>query len=143
MPKFTFACSCGAEFSKVLKMGEHPQHPCPECFGEADRVFENFGFGFAVSAKSSPGNTGVSKHDNPTADHAVGSSAETRWGEITEREKVKKKVREQGGGARALIRRQGVEGAKTFVEYEGGTSNLIQGRKDLVKSIRKIGDAGQ
>lgn len=142
MPRFTFECACGVQFSKTLKMGTHETHPCPDCFSDAKRVFEGFGFGFAVPPSAAPGNTGVAKHDYPTADQAVGSSADVRWQEITAREQVKKKVREHGG-THALIRRHGVEETKTFVEYEAGTKTLLDGRKKLVKAINKITKDGE
>lgn len=89
---------------------------------------QGFGFDFAGSPTAAPANTGVSKHDYPTADQAVGSSAEERWGEYVAREGIKGQVRE-AGGSRALIRRNG----KGYVEYEAGTANLIEARKKLVK----------
>lgn len=137
MPKFMFECPhCQLQFSRSLKQGLHTGHPCPSCQGEAPRVFEGFGFSFSQSATGSPGNSGVTKHDYPTSDQAVGSSAESRWKEIHAREQVKTKVREVGGN-RALIRRQGVEEGKTFVEYEAGSETLIKGRKSLVQAINK------
>lgn len=143
MPKFTFECpSCQLQFSRSLKQGLHTAHPCPSCQGEAPRVFEGFGFNFSqVAATGSPGNSGVAKHDYPTADQAVGSSADSRWGEINAREQVKAKVREVGGN-RALIRRQGVEEGKTYVEYEAGNDTLIKGRKSLVQAINKQNSGG-
>lgn len=131
MPKYTFECStCNTQFERTLKMGEHPTHPCPACQGPAPRVWmgQGFGFDFAASQKAPPANTGVTKHDYPTADQAVGSSADARWAEYNAREQVKGEVREVGGN-RALIRKNG-EG---FVEYRAGSQNLIEARKKLVK----------
>lgn len=134
MPRFTFECeACLVQFTLNLKMGLHETHPCPECEEEAPRLFEGFGFGFGESKAGSPGNTGVSKDDYPTADHAVGSSADKRWEVITARERVKKQVREVSG-ERALIRRNG----KDFVEYEAGSQDLVQGRKTLVKKVNTL-----
>lgn len=137
MPKYTFACpTCNTEFERTLKMGEHPTHPCPACQGPAPRVWmgQGFGFDFAASQKAAPANTGVTKHDYPTADQAVGSSSDARWAEYNAREKVKGQVRDVGGN-RALIRKNG-EG---YVEYEAGTQNLIEGRKKLVKEADEKG----
>lgn len=137
MPRFSFECECGIQFSKTLKMGAHEFHPCPDCYSDAKRLYEGFGFGFAAPQGAAPGNTGVAKHDYPTADQAVGSSAEARWQEIQAREKVKTQVREHGS-TRALIRRHGAEESKPFVEYEAGSKTLLDGRKQLVASINKI-----
>lgn len=137
MPRFLFECSCGVQFSKTLKMGIHETHTCPECYEEAPRVFEEFGFNFAASPKLAEGNTGVAKHDYPTADQAVGSSSEKRWAEIKARDQVKNAVREKGA-THALIRRQGVENNKPFVEYEAGSESLLNGRKKLVKTINTL-----
>jgi hypothetical protein len=140
MPKFTFECqSCQVQFHRNLKQGNHTDHPCPSCSGSAPRLYEGFGFGFNQAPTASPGNTGVTKDDYPTADRAVGVSADVRWQEIAARDKVKSQVRDVGGN-RALIRRQGVEEGKPFVEYEAGTKTLIDGRKELVKAINKRRD---
>lgn len=137
MPKFTFECSaCLIEFSKNLKMGLHETCPCPECDNPAPRLFEGFGFGFAESSTASPGNTGVSKNDYPTADQAVGSSADKRWEVLQAREKVKSAVRSTSG-ERTLIRRNGTD----YVEYEAGSKNLVDGRKALVRKVNALYDA--
>lgn len=78
MPKYTFECpGCQAQFTRTLKMGDHEAHPCPSCGTAAPRFWgsESFGFGFAPSDSAAPGNSGVTKDDYPTADHAVGKSA--------------------------------------------------------------------
>lgn len=137
MPKYTFEClDCSVRFTRTLKMGEHPTHPCPDCKGPAPRVWngQNFGFDFSKPANAAPGNTGVSKDDYPTADHAVGSSAEQRWSEIDEREKVKGQVREKGGH-RALTRRHGP--GNTYIEYESGGQKLVEERKKVVEAARQ------
>lgn len=50
MPKFTFDCPCGTQFSRTLKMGEHPFHQCPGCGEDAPRIFEGFSHAFAQGA---------------------------------------------------------------------------------------------
>ncbi len=140
MPKFTFDCECGVQFTRTLKMGEHPFHVCPGCGGEAPRVFEGFSHAFAQGA--TPTNTGVAKLDYPTADQAVGSNADARWAEITEREKVKKQVRAMGK-THALSRKTG----KDFIEYTAGGKPLVEQRKQLVKAVnevyKKVGPSSQ
>jgi len=137
MPKYTFECSgCNVLFTRKLKMGEHPEHPCPSCGEMAPRQWEGESFGFDFQEGANPGNSGVSKLDNPTADQAVGRDAEKRWGELHARDKVKQTVREKGGH-RALIRTHGVENGKPYVEYEGGTDSLLEARKKLVKGAEK------
>lgn len=136
MPKYTFECaSCDARFTRKLKMGEHPDHPCPSCGSQADRLWdgESFGFDFQESTTAAPGNSGVSKHDYPTADQAIGRDAEKRWETIEARDKVKDEVRKKGGH-RALMRRHGFEGDKAYVEYTSGSDQLIEGRRKLVKA---------
>lgn len=135
MPKFTFDCACGLRFTRSLKMGEHPQHPCPDCGEEAPRFWEGQSVTHAFAPGGHPTNSGVSKHDHPSADQAVGQSAEQRWAEIGEREKVKKQVREMGGTDK-LIRRNAPEtktGGSSYVEYTAASSKLIEARKALVK----------
>ena len=113
MPKYVFECQeCNLRFERVLSMGADITHPCPECKEEAPRVVEGFTFGF----KDSPGavaNSGVHKHDYPTADQAVGKDAEKRWETIAAREAVKTEARKQGG-TDALIRRT----APDHIDYE-------------------------
>jgi len=130
MPKYVFECQndqCNCRFDRVLKMGEHTLHPCPSCGEEAPRCLEGegFSFGFKVQVKEGEGgNTGVHKEDYPTADHAVGRSAENRWSTMNERKKVKDVVRGQGDGP-ALIRRDGPD----FIEYEAMSKAKLAGRK--------------
>ena len=135
MPKFTFECvTCTTNFTRTLKMGPHPTHPCPACKAPAPRLWngQSFGFDFSATAATAQGNSGVSKHDHPTADQAVGRSANARWAEIQEREKVKDEVRKVGGH-RALKRRTG----EKYVEYEAGDANLIEKRKKLVAGANR------
>lgn len=135
MPKFAFECSaCQVQFERNLKPGANPEHPCPSCHQPAARLWmgQGFAFDFATPTSSAPANTGVAKKDYPSADQAVGSSAEARWGEYTARAEVKDKVREVGGN-RALLRRNGQD----FVEYQAGDKNLIDARKKLVKEAEQ------
>lgn len=132
MPKYRFDCSCGLSFQRTLKMGEHPTHACPACKGDAPRVFEGFGFNFAQGG-SAPANSGVTKHDYPTADQVVGSDADQRWAEYREREKVKTRVREVGGN-RALIRKNGQD----FVEYQAGNQATVETRKRVSKELTEV-----
>ena len=98
MPRYTFECQmCSTRFDRTLKMGDHPTHECPSCKEAAPRLFDHaaFGFGFS-SGGTAAANSGVHDHDYPTADKAVGRSAETRWSTYRERDVIKKKVREVG-----------------------------------------------
>lgn len=143
MPKYTFECkSCNARFTRNLKMDDHQSHACPSCGGDAPRFWEGQGFGFDFEQGKTPGNSGVSKHDNPTADQAVGSSAEQRWGEYQARTKVKEKVREVGK-THALTRRNGIEKGKPFVEYGAGGDAVLEHRRQFVKEGNKLGEDGQ
>lgn len=127
MPKYAFECQvCSTRFERTLKMGDHPTHECPNCREEAPRLFTGFGFAFAAGG-SSPANSGVHDHDYPTADKIVGRSAEERWAEYKEREKVKKKVRELGG-TNALLRVDGSD----YVEYDAMTPEDKKVRETVV-----------
>lgn len=130
MPKYLFDCAeCGTQFNRSLKLGEHPTHTCPSCGEDAPRVFEGFSHSFAAGT---PTNSGVSKHDYPTADHAVGSNADVRWAEIHEREKVKQQVRAMGN-TRPLIRENGK--GQDYIQYTAASPKVIETRKKLVKEI--------
>jgi hypothetical protein len=113
-------------------MGEHPTHTCPHCKDEAPRVFEGFGFNFAPGG-SAPANSGVTKHDYPTGDQAVGMDADKRWAEYRAREQVKDKVREVGGN-RALIRENGPD----YVEYKAGGSQTVETRKKVSQELTEV-----
>ncbi len=102
MPKYIFECrkdGCNVRFERMLPLENHKSHPCPGCGDQAPRHLEGEGFTFAFTGKAtgSRANTGIHKEDYPTADHAVGKSADARWGEYREREKVKAEARKQGG----------------------------------------------
>jgi len=143
MPKYVFECqndACNCRFDRVLKMGEHSMHLCPSCGEEAPRCLEGegFSFGFKVTVKEGEGgNTGVHKEDYPTADFAVGRSAENRWNVMNDRKKLKDGVRGQGGG-HALIRRDGAD----FIEYEAMSPSKLEGRKAVAaKTFAAIREA--
>lgn len=131
MPKYSFECSaCNLFFSRNLKMGDYKALSCPNCNSDAPRVFEGFGFNFAQGG-SAPANSGVAKHDYPTADYAVGSDADKRWAEYNEREKVKNKVRE-AVNSHALVR----TGTKDYVEYSAAGEDTLSKRRRLVRDLR-------
>jgi len=141
MPKYTFECpGCQTQFTRTLKMGGHEDHLCPSCGTSAPRFWggQGFGFGFAEGS-GAPGNTGVTKDDYPTADQAVGKSAQGRWQEQAARAQVKDKVREVGD-THALIRRHVTEEGKPAVEYEVGGEKVLKTRRKLVKEAK---DAAQ
>lgn len=133
MPKYVFDCQtegCNLRFERILKMGEHPHHTCPNCSESAPRVLEaeGFAFAFAQPANASPGNTGVHKDDFPTADRLVGKDAEQRWAAYNEQAKVKNQAR-AAGNTHALIRHQG----KNYIDYEPMTDKGLDARKKLAK----------
>lgn len=115
MPKYSFSCECGMEFTRVLRIGENLTHTCPSCSQTASRVFDGFGFGFAEG--KTPGNSGVAKLDVPTADNIVGRDAEKRHEYLAARDEVKAKVRE-GGGTHSVTRVNGTdESGRPYTEY--------------------------
>lgn len=126
MPKYAFHCQvCATRFERTLKMGEHPTHACPGCSEEAPRLFTAFGFGFAAG-EGAAANSGVHDHDYPSADKIVGRSANERWGQYREREKVKNQVRAKGG--QSLVRVDG----DGFVEYDAVRPEVKKAHEKLV-----------
>lgn len=134
MPKYTFECeTCNLRFTKNLKIGTYESHPCPECKEDAARVLDEFGVSFTRNHNSPPGNTGVSKHDYPTADMAVGPDADKRWSQYRRRNVVKNEVRKQGG-THKLIRTNG----PGYVEYGAMTGEAAEGRRDVTRKAMKV-----
>ena len=130
MPRYTFECQvCLVRFERTLKMGDHTTHACPQCSDDAPRLFDEFGFAFASGGQSTA-NSGVHGHDYPTADMAVGRSAEQRWQLLQEREKAKNAARDMGQ-THALIRHDG----PGYVDYEPMTPVGRQARSKLTRAI--------
>lgn len=142
MPRYVFECqneSCNCRFDRVLKMGDHPTHPCPSCGEFAPRCLEGEGFAFSIRVgEGQAGNSGVHKEDYPTADHAVGRSAESRWASYQDRKKVKEEAR-KGGGTHALIRHDG----DGYVEYEAMTPDKREARKVVAPKVLKALEAAK
>jgi putative FmdB family regulatory protein len=143
MPQYTFYCEpCNLEFKKKLSMGEHPKHKCPACRGDAGRHMEGFGFDFAPAAGTAQANSGVSKHDYPTADNIVGRSAEERWQIMDARNKAKRKLRTETGAV-ALSRKDFVGKDGQVSEYTTLGQTQFDARKqlegDFKKTAKKIG----
>lgn len=137
MPKYGFSClECNVRFDRNLKMGEHSTHPCPSCKELAPRVWDGqgFGFDFAVTSGTAQANSGVTKHDYPTDDIAVGMQASARWQEIHAREEVKRRVR-QGGKSTGLIRKHAKD--NTFIEYEAMTPERKEARIRLFDEAKR------
>lgn len=131
MPQYTFHCgACNLQFKRRLSMGVHATCVCPSCKKGAPREWEGqgFGFGFQETAGTAKGNSGVTKHDYPTADNIVGRSAETQWNLIHERNAAKDKIRGQGVG---LARRDHVEKGRVVTEYSTLSEGSFAARKRL------------
>jgi hypothetical protein len=111
-------------------MSNPTSHPCPNCKEPAPRYLraEGFSFGFTGPSVGATANTGVHKEDYPTADHAVGKDAESRWGVVQAREKVKEGARKQGGSP-ALIRHT----ASGHIDYEPMSDGGRVARRNLAK----------
>lgn len=144
MPLYVYECQdCKLRFERTLSMGEHTTHECPQCKNEAPQVIDGFSFGFAES-KGAPANSGVHKDDYPTADQAVGKSAEKRWATVNAREQVKTEARKQGG-TEALIRHTSPE----YIDYEPMSDtgrkahfNLAKKALEAVRRAREARKAG-
>lgn len=131
MPQYTFFCSrCSLQFKRRLTMGVHPTHLCPECRGAAQRQWEGQGFGFDFQAGSgtAQANSGVSKHDYPSADNVVGRSADAQWEVIHARNAAKERIRGHGVG---LSRRDQVENGRAVSEYTALPQQTFDARKKL------------
>ena len=138
MPKYAFECQvCNVRFERNLKMGVHTTHECPSCHDPAPLVLKDFGFAFARGS-GQPANSGVHEQDYPTADKAVGRSAEARWAHIREREKVKEEARKQGE-THALIRHTG----KDYIDYEPMSDIGRVARRKLTKEAVKLTKEGK
>ena len=131
MPQYTFLCPrCDLQFKRRLAMGVHPTHLCPSCKVAAPRQWEGqgFGFEFEATAGTAQANSGVAKHDYPTADNIVGRSSEAQWGLIHARNSAKNKVRRHGVG---LSRRDQVENGQVVSEYTALPQGAFDARKKL------------
>lgn len=131
MPQYSFFCTtCSLQFKRRLKIGPHPTHTCPSCNRGAQRQWEGqgFGFGFAETAATDRGNSGVTKHDYPTADQIVGRSADAQWQIIHARNAAKEKIRNHGV---ALARRDAVANGQAVTEYTTMNQGAFDARKRL------------
>jgi hypothetical protein len=121
-------------------MGEHLTHACPKCKDQVPRFWDGQGFSFDFSeGGKSPANSGVTKHDYPTADQAVGRSADKRWAEYREREKVKEEVRKKGG-TRALNRTDSpeIDGNRSYIQYTAIGEEALNSRREVVSKLKQL-----
>ena len=134
MPKYSFECQeCEVRFERTLKIGEHTDHPCPSCKDPAPRLFDGQGLSFAFGeGGSAAANSGVHDHDYPTADKAVGRSAEERWEHLSLRDQVKNEARKQGDTP-ALIRHT----SDKHIDYEPMSLTGRDARRKLAKAALK------
>jgi putative FmdB family regulatory protein len=132
VPKYVFECqTCVVRFERSLKMDNHTTHECPSCHDPAPRVLDGQGFAFQFEqGEASPGNSGVHANDYPTADKAVGRSADERWALLRERDKVKAEARKQGQ-THALIRHTGPD----YIDYEPMNPAGLDGRRKLARAV--------
>lgn len=131
MPQYSFFCgACSLQFKRRLKIGPHPTHACPSCAKGVPRQWEGqgFGFDFAQTAGSAQANSGVTKHDYPTADEVVGRSADAQWQVIHARNVAKGKIRDRGV---ALARRDAVSDGQAVTEYTTMNQGSFDARKRL------------
>jgi len=131
VPQYSFFCAnCRLQFKRRLQMGAHPTHTCPSCNKGATRQWEGqgFGFEFGETAGTARANSGVSKHDYPTADQVVGRSADAQWQVIHARNAAKSKIRGRGV---ALARRDSVADGQAVTEYTTMNQGNFDARKRL------------
>lgn len=91
-------------------------------------MLEGFAHEFVATTATALANSGVTKHDYPTADNVVGRSAEAKWEQIHRRNDGKQKFR-RDTGAVALIRRDLVEGGQQVTEYTAMGQSRFEARK--------------
>jgi hypothetical protein len=117
-------------------MGINATCQCPSCKKGAPREWEGqgFGFGFCETAATARANSGVAKHDYPTADNVVGRSAEAQWHIIHERNAAKDKIRGLGVG---LARRDQVEQGQVVTEYTTLSQGSFAARKKLEVTFKE------
>lgn len=134
MPSYAFECPlCELRFERNLRAADHVSYPCPSCREPSPLVLSDFGFAFAQGS-GAPANSGVHDLDYPSADKAVGRSANERWDYLHRRDAVKKQARDQGQ-THALIRRTG----KDYVDYEPMSDAGREARRSLARdAIRKM-----
>lgn len=140
MPKYTFFCKdCQLEIERRLSMGSHPTHKCPSCRKQAPRHFDGqgFGFGFTRTEGSKNANSGVAKHDYPTADEAVGSSAEERWKVMDARNKVKAKLRSDSEAV-SLARKDVRVGGAMVSDYTAMGKGQFDARKQMEGKFKAV-----
>lgn len=119
-------------------MGENSSHTCPACKTAAPRYWPGQGFSFDFIPGAVPGNSGVAKHDHPTADQAVGMNADKRWGLYRERKKVKDAVRTEGA-THKLVRRHIKDGS---IEYQAMVPQEAVARASLAReAVAKLKEA--
>jgi putative FmdB family regulatory protein len=134
VPRYKFECEqCNLQYTKVMKIGNPRTSPCPVCKTVSKRVPEGFGVQFQRNPNAPPGNTGVSRHDYPSADMAIGPDAERRWEYLERRGKIKEQVRQQGG-THKLIRTDG----QGYVEYGAMTESGAKTRRDIAREAVKV-----
>lgn len=141
MPQYSFFCAgCNLQFKRGLKIGTHPTHTCPSCNRGAQRQWEGqgFGFDFAATAGTALANSGVTKHDYPTADQIVGRSADAQWQVLHARNAAKEKIR---GGGVALARRDAVTNGQAVTEYTTLGQGAFDARKRLEGRFRSKAEA--
>lgn len=134
MPRYTFECAtCTVRFDRTLKIGDHADHPCPECSEPAPRVMEGFAFQFAASG-AAPGNTGVHDLDYPTADKIVGRDTDARRGLNAERDAAKTELRKKAGTS-GLSRINHKDGS---IEYTAMSKPAIEARRKVADDAVRV-----
>lgn len=140
MPQYTFYCKpCNLQFTKRLRMDSNQEYKCPSCKKMAPRKVQGFGFDFAPTEGTARANSGVSKHDYPTADNIVGRSAEERWQALDARNRAKKQLRDQTGAV-ALSRRDFTENGTPVTEYTSLGTPQFEARKKLEGRFRQTAE---
>jgi hypothetical protein len=138
MPRYLFACDapeCELQFARALPRGTHESHECPRCGQRSSRTFEGQRTSHSFKKSGAPANSGVSKHDAPTADQVVGRSADEGWQIRDKRRKLREKVRREA--QTTALRRVDTKGPEGDVSYVPLGKSEHDDRRETVDALKK------
>ena len=106
MPSYEYRCEpCEVVFEELLLQREDvkayaKEHPCPKCGESASRVLSRTNFQFKGISEGDPtrrGSSGSHDLDYPSADKAVGRSANRKWKEYDRKFAARAEARKELG----------------------------------------------
>ena len=128
MPTYEYYCEdCHHHFEEFKKMDEYgPQTNCPKCskIENTRRVFSPIAITRAGTSRD-------------TVDRVLGSESEKRWEDISERRKIKDKIRKESGNQAIESSIKKDESGKINYEYKSVSKERIEERKTLYSEFSK------